>query len=479
MDDKLKSRIDSATRIHLEKTFELITLIETSNNFKIKSNYPTIDGLILTLVKGDRCFKLETGFINPVKEPVQYQHDGYGYFKPFELINEDFKLNIPIGVSKLNMMFGEGKSDGEITEINSGIESDKTYYGRAVIPIKYSPNKIPLKYLESEAFAVGASFRPLGLVTTKINDNKFYFFDYRFNKQYYFIIESQTLLKPEDFENHINSILYSFALISGFLPRNEIYLFYSKTDSFNDHLAFEYRKIQETIDSRMEVISPDDLREIERQKGNQVSRLDSVIKSNIFSNLTTIVFNDSKVLRALSIITEGNVYPLEIRAATYLVALETIKNIIIEKNEDKITPIKDKPVSKQLIKDMKLLIEKLSPSVFNNKAAIIARVENINQITNTDSIYKIFELMKMELNDDDKECLAKRNDFLHGKVPFESELLYKHSKELQHITYKVHFLLTSLILKCAGYSGFVKNNPKYFDVFVAKRDIDEPLFRKI
>src|SRR5690606_29645102 len=154
------------------------------------------------------------------------------------------------------------------------------------------------------------------------------------------------------------------------------------------------------IDSRMEVISPDDLREIERQKGNQVSRLDSVIKSNIFSNLTTIVFNDSKVLRALSIITEGNVYPLEIRAATYLVALETIKNIIIEKNEDKITPIKDKPVSKQLIKDMKLLIEKLNPSVFNNKAAITARVENINQITNTDSIYKIFELMKIELNDD-------------------------------------------------------------------------------
>ncbi len=479
MDDKPKSKIDSATEIHLERTFELITLIETKSNFIIKSDYPTIDGLALTLVKGERCFKLETGLINPVEKPVMYQDDGYGYFKPFELVNEGFRLNIPQGVSKLNMMFGEGKSDGEITELNSGINRGRIYYGRAVIPIKQSPNKLPQKYIESGAFATGNSNRPLGLVTTKINDNKFYFFDYRFNQQYYFIVESQTPLKSDNFENQVNSILYSYALLSGFLPRNEIYLFYSETEKLNDNLIFEYRKIQGTVDSGMEVISPDDFRDIERQKGNQVSRLDSVVKSAIFSNLASLVFNDSRLLRALSIIAESNIYPLEIRAATYMVALETVKNIIIEINEDKVNPIKDKLISRKLIKEIKALIEKLNPSVFNNKGAIISRVEQINQITNTDSIYKVFELLELQLNNDDKECLAKRNDFLHGRVPFESEILFKHSKELQHITYKIHFLITSLILKYAGYSGFIKNNPKYFDVFVSKSDIKEPLFRKI
>nr|HPH47231.1 hypothetical protein [Chryseolinea sp.] len=272
---------------------------------------------------------------------------------------------------------------------------------------------------------------------------------------------------------------YSYALLSGFLPRNEIYLFYSETEKLNDNLIFEYRKIQGTVDSGMEVISPDDFRDIERQKGNQVSRLDSVVKSAIFSNLASLVFNDSRLLRALSIIAESNIYPLEIRAATYMVALETVKNIIIEINEDKVNPIKDKLISRKLIKEIKALIEKLNPSVFNNKGAIISRVEQINQITNTDSIYKVFELLELQLNNDDKECLAKRNDFLHGRVPFESEILFKHSKELQHITYKIHFLITSLILKYAGYSGFIKNNPKYFDVFVSKSDIKEPLFRKI
>ena len=74
--------------------------------------------------------------------------------------------------------------------------------------------------------------------------------------------------------------------------------------------------------------------------------------------------------------------------------------------------------------------------------------------------------------------LVERNNFLHGKIPFESEVPRKNF-EIQHIVYKLHMLLCSLVLKYSGYKGFILNNIKLIDLVYFKKNINEPLLRQI
>ena len=85
----------------------------------------------------------------------------------------------------------------------------------------------------------------------------------------------------------------------------------------------------------------------------------------------------------------------------------------------------------------------------------------------------------MELTGNDEEALLKRNDFLHGRIPFEDEDESKKDQELRYITYKLHFLVSILILKYAGFEGFVKNNPRFSALTIGNKLINEPFFRLI
>jgi hypothetical protein len=202
------------------------------------------------------------------------------------------------------------------------------------------------------------------------------------------------------------------------------------------------------------------------------------ISKEVFSNMTTKARNDNRFLRALKIITEGNEYPLEIRASAYSVALETIKNIIIEENEEKINPFKEKAFARITIKQLQAIINPLDEIHFNNKGAILNKLEQLNQVTNTDSFKIAFSICNFVLTESDEEALVKRNDFLHGRIPFEDETETWLNKELKFITYKLHFLVTALIMKYCGFNGLLKNNPKFFSVFAENNKvIDEPLFR--
>jgi len=176
--------------------------------------------------------------------------------------------------------------------------------------------------------------------------------------------------------------------------------------------------------------------------------------------------------------TESSNYPLEIKASTYSVALETIKNIIIEDNQEKINPFKSKKVASSTIKILKSEIEKIDDSEFNSKESVLNKVEQLNQVGNKDSLILSFKLLNLTLTEDDKRCINMRNDFLHGRIPYNSESGDK-DNELQHIVYKLHLLVTSLIMKNAGYSGLMLNYIKLVELLYFKKKIEEPLFRRI
>lgn len=472
------SRIDeireTAIEIKLEKTDKFVSQLYSKSSYKIISNYPTINNIDCDLEKGNRCFKYTGGEILPLGPPVKFQHKSYGYQDPFKLENADLRLNVFKGAASITLNLGQGfTSNGELWELETdGFGSQSLY--RAILPFP-SFNKKPMEFIESSPFKTGSSLRVAGYILLKIGDKQFGLFDYKINERDSLIFESYQIIKQSEFENILSAILYCFGLISGCLIRDEV-LIINYADLKEENISgFHFRKIENSING-MPSIDPKLYRDIDKNKIPP-----KYLSSDFFSNMVSKSIGDLRLFRSIKIITESFNYPLEIKASTYSVALETLKNIIIEENEEKINPFKSKSKASKAIQKCQCVINELEDSDFNNKKAVLNKLEQLNQVGNRDSFILAFKLLKIPLNQDDENCISMRNDFLHGRIPFEDEIKEKEEKDyqLQHIVYKLHLLITSLIFKYCGYSGYMLNNIKLIDLLHFNKNIKEPLFREI
>ena len=112
---------------------------------------------------------------------------------------------------------------------------------------------------------------------------------------------------------------------------------------------------------------------------------------------------------------------------------------------------------------------------------VLIKLDNLNTTANAAGFASCFIQLGVQLNERDAKVLNNRNDFLHGRIPFENEFKDERNHELQHIVYRYHFLLSVLILKFCGYSGYIKNNATFYNA-IARRTTekaDEQLFRLI
>lgn len=471
---KLDEIRETAKEVYLIKTNEFLSQLYSKTSYKIISTYPTINTIECELEKSDRCFKYSSGEILPIGPPVNYQNKSYGYQEPFKLENSDNKLNAFKGAASISINIGQGfTSNGELWELETDGFSSHALY-RAILPLP-NFNKKPMAFIESLPFKIGSSLRVAGLIQLIINEKSFDIFDYEINGKNSLIIDSQQVINQSEFENIVSSILYCFGLISGCLIRDEVIII--EYSDFKEEIVagFQYRRIEESLNG-LQSLDPKLFRELEKIKNPP-----KYITADLFANMVNKSLNDLRLFRSIKIITESFNYPLEIKASTFSVALETLKNIIIEENEETINPFKSKKIAGKTIQKLKCIIGELNDSDFNNRQAVLNKLEQINQVGNRDSFLLAFKLVKIDLNEDDTICINMRNDFLHGRIPFENEIKEKEEKDyqLQHIVYKLHLLITSLIMKYCGYSGYMLNNIKLIDLIHFKKNFKEPLFRKI
>lgn len=461
----------SAIDIKLEKTEEFLTNLYAKASFEIISDYPTINSINFELEKGDRCFKYSAGKILPIGPPVKYQSKSYGFQEPFSLKSGHIILKAFKGAASITLNLGKGfSSNGELWELESENFKKKTIH-RAILPLPQFSKK-PMDFIDCLPFKTGSSLRATGYLMLEIDNNKIGLFDYKLNETDSLIIDCYNKIEQKKFENIISSILFCFALISGCLIRNEIILVQYSNFDLNEITGFQFRRIEESTNG-MPAIDPELLRRVDKSKS-----INPYIPSILFENMVNKCLSDLRLLRSIRIITESFRYPLEIKASTYSVALETLKNIIIEENAETINPFRSKKVASKTIKELKSIVNKVNKNDFNNKQSVLNKVEQLNQVGNRDSFLLAFKILEIELNDDDIRCIDVRNDFLHGRIPFENEIGIE-DYQLQHIVYKLHLLVTSLIMKFCGYSGFMLNNIKLIDLIHFKKNIKETLFRKI
>ena len=151
--------------------------------------------------------------------------------------------------------------------------------------------------------------------------------------------------------------------------------------------------------------------------------------------------SDKRILRACKLIAEPRGIKTELAAACYCVALETISSILVKESHEKLKPIKDDEQRDLLIEKLKMVVEDWDDSDFNDKAAVLKKIDNIGQVGNNDKFFKSFELKDISLTNEEEEFLKKRNAYLHGNLPFKNEnQKHPHQFEPTKISLHIHML---------------------------------------
>lgn len=459
---------DYVVKKDLKNSFEFIRKIESDNEYEIISADKSLDKSIAkTFIKDDK-FNLAfytNGILNQEERNTLLDSKVTFTIKNKERsLVFDFKSFSHISTL---IMKEPNRFNCEIRKYyNPEVYEEKDRFYRIIIPTKKEQR--PGSIFQSDSVQIGSVVHCKGLVTIKFSNLIFHLYALKKKetKEYYLIIESLFKTNYQLFKKDVESILLSYSFITGYLPRDKRFIISSEDISFENVKGVLYETTSKSLESYYSVFPRSDL----RIYFNLPHNID--FPQDIFSKLCSILLKHQELSRVLFLVVEGHSLSTELQAAIYSIALEAITNIISEENKSKFLPISDKKISKKFINDLKKVIDNYSESInTDGKETLIKKIEVINSPTNKDKLLKPFELLKLKLNEKEIECINKRNDFLHGRLPYsfndeESEF------KLQQISLTLLYCVTILVLKYIGYSGYVMYYPTMNEIKKKKKISD-------
>lgn len=471
-----KRMAESSMKV-IDPTIRYLSLLQQKREYSIESRYSPINGVKARVYKIDQEFVFETDGLVLSPHFHQLKSIDYGFKDQFIFRSEQFTFSVPrfSALVRSQMLGQRMATKGRLRQFLCKYVEAETYC-RAVFSRKFNPFKNYSEYIQTSGFNKdNQAFCASGLFSLTVSNHVLDIVETYEDQTEYLFIDSTTPIGFTVFEKLVQSITYSFGFISGFLQRDGWFCIQSDSPDFQVISGCRFGSLETSVSTGLAVIDSRSIGELHENEQED----DYKFHPDIFSNLVTKVYNDERMFRAIKIIAEGNAYPNEIRASAYSVALETVRNIIMEENSEKVVPIKDKSKAKLLKDKIKNLVDEMEAEDFNNKEAIYKRINDLNQLPNKDSFKTAFSIVGIELTKEDIRCLESRNDFLHGRLPIdEAEHV---ESEIKYFTHKLHFLVCALILKFCGYKGCLLNSHKYLELFdpTYKKTVDEAIFRTI
>lgn len=469
------SNLDEARKnafiININNTEKYLNTLYQKTNYKIESESP-INDINIKIEKGERCFKFVGDALIKPGSSTKYKGDYLGYTESFNLVSTNESICAYKGVGSISLSpMKYFSSTGEIWELKSTAFENISYY-RCILTLSEGHEDVR-KFINSKPFKTERVFSPIGYIKIRVGEFNVGIYNTDINKKESLIIECYNFIELKQFESIVSSIISCFGMISGSLVRDEMIILQYQSENLDEVNGFSYKKIKDSYIG-ISAINPRILHESTKRKFPF-----EFLGDHVFENLINNSLNDLRLMRAIRLIGESFKMPNEVKASNYSVVLETIKNIVIEENEEKVNPFKRRSDAKIVKNEFLDIIKNKNDEIFNNKDTVIKKIEHLNQVSNRDSFILVFKILKIKLNTDDINCIEMRNDFLHGRIPFENEEEKDAENKLLHIVYKLHLLITSLILKYCGYNGFVFNNIMYLNLLHFNKKLTEPLFRKI
>lgn len=377
---------------------------------------------------------------------------------------------------------------GSVFRIHSdGFSKSKKQYWKFVIPILEEVNIFFT--IENIAFSTDRVDCSILGTKVKLNGQDVYIIHEKDEeKNEYLIIESRTKQSYKDFFDLAFAIRVALGYVTGSFVGNKGYFFSYSNKKMDKYHHFYFTSLREGIQTLMYPINTNPYAWVrggkkyaERFYSEKILRPLSIFE---FSNLCNKLNNDDDFIATLLLIIESGNASLIFRPSGYSIALEALSDIIIGNSKLKLAPINSKKDCKKFRQELNDVLSKYSNlKSFRDVKTLKGRIEHINQMTNSERLKAPFDILKIDLLEEDLKVISARNDFLHGRVPDFKGLGNQRSIELKdndlfYATVRLYTLLNLLIFKMIGFDNYVLNFSKIYEKDTTYK-LREGYYRKV
>lgn len=315
----------------------------------------------------------------------------------------------------------------------------------------------------------------LGLFELKDADTLLHVYPCYEGEKKYMVIESLTETNRESIEKYIYSIALTLGFITGTIHLGKCFVFSSVVPEYNKQVTLSYHSMRPSSDSGMRIFTTNmyyvretlkagkvklaDKTPLYDQEGNFQDHLQDWIQVDIIQSLFSLIHGEEKIARAVVTIIESANFPLEYQASVRAIVLETLAHSVQGPK-----PIPDDKLWEEIKAEMKAVIGRYEYNVNgirqieeSSLSVLQKKINSMNNPTNADSLARPLEEAGYSTSANDKEALKMRNVFLHGGLVKGS--IEKQTDELFYLSLMLHKLSCIIILKRAGFEGYILNNP--------------------
>lgn len=329
------------------------------------------------------------------------------------------------------------------------------HFFRAIIPTK-DPQQ-PATLFESAMLKIAAVTYMAGLVKVYLGGHNYHLFAYSTDdgKRNHLFVESIEQINYHVFRKALDIILLSYAFVTGYFARDRRHIIGAEDSSFTQITEISFETLPNTLSSKYSVIPTSAVRTVFRMT-HEIS-----FPQSTFNDLCERLQSHSSLAQVILVLVEGHSLSIELRAAVYSVALEAITDIVSKENESKFTPIPQKPLARNVLRALLSTLESFKAELSTGGLETLEKkLRVVNSPTNRDKLLRPFALYRVNLTAHEIDCIEKRNDFLHGRFPFDPGNIDQRF-QLEQTVLVLLYCVTTLILKYIGYSGSIIYYPAF------------------
>lgn len=321
------------------------------------------------------------------------------------------------------------------------------------------------------------SFSP-GLIELIDKDTIIHVYPCEFNKRKFMVVESLTETTREKMQEYVYSVSLTIGIITGNIHLGKCYAFSSTTSGYVEQVVLAYETMRTSSNSNMKIFTTNMYYIREILKNNKVKQINKIplynendefqahlqdwLQPEMIQSLFSLIQNDANIARAVVTLIESDNFPLEYQASVRAIVIETIAHTKV------VAPIPNK-LWRKIADDMNNVIDKYTIDQSNEEEAITPeissllkkKINNMNSPTNADALAQPFNDVGYILTENDRAAIKERNRFLHGRL-FDGTA-EEQADKLFYISLMLHKLSYIIILKLAGFNGYILNNPLLYN----------------
>lgn len=435
----------------VDSVISTITSFKKEHWYLVNSNSPILNQTQAKLWCSNNVFHFEIAIVNLFnQQQIEYLIKDDTLWLKFE--NRRYSLSVDyhsISSFSFRMALAQGyvTITGTFAKINSTSHSIKDI-SKFTAVLNCSSNNFLGAYFSSSDLEIGYVTYGCRLIELIINTIPLhcYIIENKEETSSLLFIEGLKNCEYETFIKILHDLTLCLSYITGAFIGKEVFVFKDIFSQNNDSDYVSWFYYPEELNESQFGVIPKLNDGVSKHSLLQIKHgLPTLVK------MVELCLQSQSYRRIILSMIHTNTQPDYIRVVLYAVGLETITELLYQENKDKMKPVPDKKLATKIRSRLTETLQQFTATI--SDSALRKFTETINQInkpTNSEKLTKPFSIYNIPLLDKDLEAITKRNDFLHGRLPYDPG-----SHELSLVGYRLQFCVNALVMKYCGYTGAV------------------------